>query len=101
MSVGYCNLRMCRCVLAGTCKSVKQCEYTAHKPDPTSKGHVGSSVLLVAPSGEQQLDPTGSQLAVGLPVDSSKDKGGDPESCCADCGFCEDEGICHDGEIEI
>lgn len=48
----------------------------SYKTLSTTAGHVGSSALLIAPSGEQQLEPTGSQLGVDRPGDSSKDKGG-------------------------
>ncbi len=52
-----------------------------HKPDSTTAGQVGVERLLVAREGEQRLASTGSQLGVGLPLDTSKDKGG--EECHA------------------
>jgi len=62
---------MCMCM--GMCYCDQDGDLT---PPVATAGQVGSSVLLVAREGEQQPDPTGSQLAVGLPVDSSINTGG-------------------------
>ena len=73
---------MCMCM--GMCYCDQDGDLT---PPVATAGQVGSSVLLVAREGEQQPDPTGSQLAVGLPQDSSKDKGGDHYyRQCHNCG---------------
>lgn len=52
------------------------CWRQVHNPAPTSAGQVGSSVLLVAREGDQQLDTTASQLGPLVARDELIDKSG-------------------------
>ena len=59
------------------------CDECAHKPDQTSAGQVGSSGLLVAREGDQQLDTTASQLGPLVARDELIDKSGGGYVCSA------------------
>lgn len=61
----------------------------AHKPDLTSAGQVGSSGLLVAREGKQQLDTTASQLGPLVARDELIDKSGGVLVCTVNaCEIC-------------